>query len=100
MDRSVIAKNDVLACVFNGMETTLQQFCLKLITPDDALDIADTAAHDTDLARGLGAEKLQQPDVRRDKDVYFAHAADTRSKVVNEKLIQTLKMTQNIDSNG
>ena len=100
MDRSIIAENDVLSRVFNCMETTAHQFCLKIFAPDDALDIADTAAHDTALARGLGAEKLQQPDVCGDKDANIAHMGDTRSKVVNETLIQTLIIPQNIDSNG
>ncbi len=100
MDRSIIAENDVLPKVFNRMKTTAHQLCPKILAPEDALEIADTAAHDTALARGLGAEELQQPDVCGDKDANIAHMGDTRSKVVNATLMQTLIMTQNIDPNG
>ena len=99
MDRSVVAENYVLPRVLHSMESTPHQLCLKIIAPDDALDIADTAPHDTALTRSLGAEQLQQPDVRRDKDSMVAHMRDTQSKVVNERLIQTLIVTQYKDPN-
>ena len=81
------------------MEAASSQFSLKSIAPDNSLNIANTAAHDTALAGGFGAEKLQQPDVCRDQDAKFAHATDTQSKVLNERLIQTPIITQYKDPN-
>ncbi|MBE1282175.1 MAG: hypothetical protein GJ676_02580 [Rhodobacteraceae bacterium] len=69
----LIAENNHLASILDGVKSSSLQFTAKAMPSNKSLDIATLAAHDATPDRGLRLEELQKPFVGLKKRRKIGH---------------------------